>query len=650
MLFWYAYDSRRGFEAYQQEIMKRSVLGASNQIDQLIEGLRTSLGLLVDEQQDALRDLARHPGDTERHTTISRQLTRYFPEYFAFTIANEQGSVFYDDLGERVGEYCLADIREFAKSNNSLKLVIHPGPGEYHFDVMLPWSYGNEKVGVFFASFKPKMLARLLHDSQLPRHSLMLLRRDLPDLIEVTSDGSRPEVKLKRGIRLSREELERVVYSEPVEHTRWVLADLPSETLFSDYYRTIRERTVIIFLGFLLISVFMLMVIRREENRRAAAERALRDSHKQLERANLSKSRFLAAASHDLRQPMHALGLFVDQLKGKVRSKDASEIVTQAQAAVEALGELFESVLDISRLDAGTLTPNLVAFPVRGILERMDAEFGEVARSKGLKFHVVPSHLIVNSDPVLLERIVLNLVSNAVHYTTTGGVLIGCRRRGRRARIEVWDTGCGIPDDQQQDIFSEFFQIERTRQGRGTGLGLGLTIVQRLGKLLEHPVELRSIPGEGSMFAVEVPIGSEAGPAKAATERQALADSLAGAFVLVVDDDLLVQEGMRGLFSSWGAHIVTAGSFEDAVTALAEHERLPDAIICDYWLPKGETGIQVIARLKAELSEDIPAVLISADASPELIQEARQNGCAYLQKPVKPAKLRALLSRILATA
>ena len=379
-------------------------------------------------------------------------------------------------------------------------------------------------------------------------------------------------------------------------------------------------------------------------------EQKIAQRTRELELAGQAKSRFFAAASHDLRQPMHALGLFIEQLRNHVRAPATREIVGQAEAAVAAMRNLLDGLLDISKLDAGVLTPRLEDLAVDPLLQRMESSFGPAAREVGLSLRVVPSRLVVRSDPVLLERIVLNLVSNAVRYTTSGGIVIGCRRRGGHARIEVWDSGTGIPADKQQDIFQEFFQLAHPERDRGKGLGLGLAIVERLARLLGHRIDLRSTPGKGSMFVVELPLGDAQGVAAAPATARRPGASLNDRLVLVVDDEALVRDGMQGLLESWGCRVLAVASGDEALAALAQEKRAPDAIICDYRLRGEENGMVVIQRLQSACAADVPAVLISGDTAPERLREAKASGYHLLHKPVQPARLRAVLSHLCSAA
>ena len=373
----------------------------------------------------------------------------------------------------------------------------------------------------------------------------------------------------------------------------------------------------------------------------------IQDKTHQLELANTYKSRFLAAASHDLRQPLHALNLFVGQLHAEPDPAERSRLVARIDAAVIAMNELFSALLDMSRLDAGMLELNVTEFPVERLLAQMETTFAEAAREKGLRLSVAPSGAWVRSDFILLERILLNLISNAIHYTTRGGIVIGCRRRGECLRLDVWDSGIGIPEDHQQNIFREFYQLADPERDRRGGLGLGLAIVDRLGRLLNHPVELTSRPGKGSRFSVSVPIVAKRLPARAPVPPATITDPVSGKLVVVIDDDALVLDGMRGLLRSWGCEVVTEVSENGALARLAELGQQPDLIISDHRLADGKTGIEAIDRLRGTLGIAIPAFLISGDTGPERLREARASGYHLLHKPVTPMKLRAMLNRFL---
>ena len=379
----------------------------------------------------------------------------------------------------------------------------------------------------------------------------------------------------------------------------------------------------------------------------ATLEHKVEERTRQLELANLAKSRFLAAASHDLRQPLHALGLFVAQLHGRVRANERRRIVARIDAALSAMNELFNALLDISKLDAGVLSPSITEFPVAKLLDRVDTTFTEAAQEKGLSLRFISSSAWVRSDFILLERIVFNLVSNAVRYTSSGGVVVGCRKRGVNLRIEVWDTGPGVPQDQQQNIFGEFYRLGAPGGDGGSGLGLGLAIVDRLCRLLDHSVLLTSILGKGSCFSVALPrVAARPEIDETPAPAHPLMETSDRKLVVVIDDDPLVLEGMGGLFRSWGYQLV-AGTDEEALAGVADLDRPPDLIVSDYHLSGGKTGIEVIEGLRRTLSADIPAFLVSGDTSPELLRQARASGYHLLHKPVDPMTLRAMVSHVM---
>ncbi len=380
----------------------------------------------------------------------------------------------------------------------------------------------------------------------------------------------------------------------------------------------------------------------------AGLEQKVVERTEELVAANRAKSRFLAAASHDLRQPMHALGLFVTQLNSRIKDPENRHLTGRIEAAVSALQGLLDALLDVSRLDAGVVSANLIDFRVNTLLERIENAFAPDATDRGLRFRVARCRLAVHSDPVLLERILINLVANALRYSKSGGILIGCRRRGERVRIEVWDTGVGIAPEHRQAIFQEFYQIGNPERDRQKGLGLGLAIAARLARLLDGRIEVNSVPGRGSVFAVELPRAEEI-RAPATVNAPADTDTrLQGALVLVVDDDTLVCEALAGLMEQWGCTVVAAASGDQALAALAQQARRPDAVLCDYRLPAGETGGDVIRRLRERHGADLPAALITGDTAPERMREAKESGVPLLHKPVQPARLRALLEHLVA--
>jgi two-component system, sensor histidine kinase len=370
--------------------------------------------------------------------------------------------------------------------------------------------------------------------------------------------------------------------------------------------------------------------------------------YQQLELANLAKSRFLAAASHDLRQPLHALNLFLGQFRNERSRSLRNLLLARMNTAVSSMNELFNALLDISKLDAGVLTPSISDFPLDRLFRRIEATFVAAARDKGLRLRLVSTHAWVRSDFILLERILLNLVSNALRYTERGGVVVGCRPRDGRVRIDVCDSGIGVPEDKQRSIFAEFYQLGRGNQDRGSGLGLGLAIVDRLSGLLHHPIEVASHIGKGSRFSVSVPSASiGAMPDEASNAPRPLIVSEQGKLVIVIDDDELTRDSTRGLLQQWGCLVVTTDCENDAIAKLDELGKRPDLIISDYRLAHGRTGFELIDRLRHAYGADIPAFLISGDTAPDRLREARDGGYYLLHKPVMPITLRSVVSQLL---
>ncbi len=373
-----------------------------------------------------------------------------------------------------------------------------------------------------------------------------------------------------------------------------------------------------------------------------AATRELLVKKEEAEHGNRAKTRFLAAASHDLRQPMHALGLFVAELGQKQHAPDTHRLVAQIAVSAETMENLLDSLLDISRLDAGVLDRQIKPFPLQPLFERIDVDYRREADQRSQRLRLRPTNLWVESDPLLLERILHNLISNALRYAPGGTILLACRKRGDKVRIEVRDNGPGIAQEAQDTIFQEFVQLDNPERNRAKGLGLGLAIVRRLTNLLEHDLSLRSTPGRGALFAVElraakpglIPEGIPPPPAH----------SLYGRHIVLVDDDELAVASTTGLLESWGCQVTAAASLELILSTIDEHAK-PDIIVCDYQSGSSVDGLAIIERLRAHFGQRVPAIILSGDTSAAVTDNARQAGIPLLHKPVRPAKLRALLQR-----
>lgn len=396
------------------------------------------------------------------------------------------------------------------------------------------------------------------------------------------------------------------------------------------------------------------MASRLEENQRIQEQRIqeatveLRAQKAQAESATLAKSRFLAAASHDLRQPLHALSLLVEALLERLPEGEAKRLAEHIESSVSTMESLLNALLDLSRLDAGVVEARPECFPLDRVLENLERQFAPVAALKGLRLRVRHTRAWVYSDPALLERILANLVSNALRYTDNGGVLVGARRVQQDwLRLEVWDTGKGIPAEFQAKVFEEYFQLANPERHRDKGLGLGLAIVARLARLLGSNVQLRSRMDKGSCFHLHFARCHPRPEEPIKPVPKGLAIPLEQALVAFIEDDESILEAMVELFDQWGVALAAGEDGEQVRRELEELGRKPDVVLSDYRLKGGRTGIEAIATLQ-EAFGPIPAALLTGDTAPETIQALEQTGLPVLHKPLKPAKLRAFLYHLLA--
>lgn len=397
-----------------------------------------------------------------------------------------------------------------------------------------------------------------------------------------------------------------------------------------------------------------LEVAKRDLERRVDERtRDLMDLNEQLRRAsdaaqqaNMGKTRFLAAASHDLLQPLNAARLFLSSLAERPIETENAELVTRVDTSLRSVEDLLSGLLDISKLDSGGVEPLVEHFAVDDLLRALGTEFAPIAAERGIDLRVVSSQCLVKSDRRLLRRILQNLLSNAVRYTPSGGrVLIGCRNVGERIRLEVWDTGPGIPDDMRDAVFQEFHRLPNS-ENEDQGLGLGLAIVERIARMLGHTIDLRSTPENGSVFAVSVPRGAADAVADVPAARPVVrTGELSGAVILCIEDNEDVRDGMRTLLGGWECDVRTAASGDEWRRALGGDA--PDLIVADYHLGGDEKGPDVVTEVCGVVERIIPAIIVTADPSEEVREDAARRGHAVLAKPVKPAALRALMTRML---
>jgi signal transduction histidine kinase/CheY-like chemotaxis protein len=376
-------------------------------------------------------------------------------------------------------------------------------------------------------------------------------------------------------------------------------------------------------------------------------ETALEAARRSAEQANAAKTRFLAAASHDLRQPLHALGLLIATLADRVRSERTARLLEQIDRAMEAVDSMLNSLLDISKLDAGIVQPDVSPVDLAGLLELVESEHQPIARLTRNRLRVRAARAVVLTDAGMLRRILDNLVGNALRYTQEGRVLVGARRRGDSIRVDVYDTGPGIPAEALEDIFLEFHQLGNPERDRRRGLGLGLAIVKRLAELLGHRVEVRSVVGCGSRFSLTLPLSPEcARSAEQAPGTAAPGAELEGRRVLVLDDDAAVLDAMRSLLEGWGCEVTTATAPEEAEASLAAAPELPDLLVVDYRLRRQSSGLETIERLRDLAGSAIPALVITGDTAPDRLREAQESGHPLLHKPVQPAQLRSVMRHL----
>lgn len=382
----------------------------------------------------------------------------------------------------------------------------------------------------------------------------------------------------------------------------------------------------------------------KEIDERRRMETRLREAKLEAEQANLSKTKFLAAVSHDLLQPLNAARLFTSALL----ERPSEQLVRNVSNSLEDVENLLGTLVDISKLDAGVIKADIAPFALSELLDNLAAEYTELARSEGLELHFVGCSALVRSDIQLLARILRNLLSNAIRYTYKGRVVLGCRRQHQRLSIQVWDSGMGIAEERLEEIFQEFKRGDVQRPDQDRGLGLGLAIVEKIAGILGHRISVKSWPGQGSMFSVEVPLSATAPkslPMLAMSEP--MLERLQGARVWVLDNDAAICAGMRTLLEGWGCRVITALSEQDLARQVDNYHAEADLLIADYHLDDDQNGVDAVARINARRASAIPALMITANYSNELKQQIRELGHTLMHKPVRPMKLKTAMSHLL---
>lgn len=390
--------------------------------------------------------------------------------------------------------------------------------------------------------------------------------------------------------------------------------------------------------------------LQRQIEERERIEQALREARDAAEAANRSKDKYLAAASHDLLQPLNAARLLISTLRERELPAAEHNLVERSHLALEGAEDLLTDLLDISKLDQAAIKPDIDVYRLEALLAPLASEFDGVAAAGGLRLRVRIADCAVRTDFRLLTRILRNFLSNACRYTERGGVLLGARRRGAYLELQVWDSGRGIAADQLDSVFLEFNQLDVGRATERKGVGLGLAIVERIARMLGYPVQVRSQPGRGSLFGIRVPLAEQACTPRAAQPlpRQAVGDPLPGRRLLVLDNEAEILHSMGALLGQWGCQVVTAPDRQEALQAL--EGRAPELILADYHLDHGVLGCEVIRDLRERFARTIPAVVISADRGDACRRDLQALGVPLLNKPVKPGKLRAVISQLLLDA
>ncbi len=362
------------------------------------------------------------------------------------------------------------------------------------------------------------------------------------------------------------------------------------------------------------------------------------------EHANLAKSKFLAAASHDLRQPLYALGLYLESLQFELNTDRQRQLADKISQTNEALGELFSSLLDISRLDAGNIQHAPDSFSIGDLMQRLEDRFRPLADEKQLELTLNHDQQRVYSDPILLERVLGNLILNAIQYTANGEIRVEVSNESHFVTISVTDTGPGIARDEQDRIFDEFYQLQNPERDRSKGMGLGLSIVKRLCLLMDCSINFESAPGLGSCFSLRLPVGEDRVEDDGGEEHRQYSWNNSNFRILVIDNDLIVQQAMSDLLGSWGFQAVTVGSVSQALQSI-EAGFEPELLICDYHLSAEQSGIDAINTILESLEHSVPHFLITADTDPQRQQQIEELGIALLCKPVKPSQLRLLINQ-----
>ena len=572
-----------------------------------------------------------------------------------------------DDLTRRFQDGdLLSDARAVLASHAPVRREVKADDGAWYIRGILPYRSGGSVDGVvitFAGISEIKAAEREIEAARAYLDSIIATIRQplvvLDDELRVVSASSsfhrvfsvKPEELIGRNLLAAgdhldvpalREFLTSIQVRGATINDHEVEIELPSSgrRAFSMSARVLREEPSA--KRKILVAIVDVTEVKREG-------KALEAAKSEAERANLGKSRFLAAASHDLRQPLQTISLLQGMLAKRANDSMTLKLVNRLEETVSTMSSMLDKLLDINQLEAGIVRPAVIDFAIKSLLDELRTEFSYHTAINDLGWHVVSSSLTVRSDPRLLEQIIRNMLSNAVKYTNKGKLLLGCRRRGGNLHIEVWDTGPGIPELELRAIFDEFHQLDNPARERSKGLGLGLAIVRRLADLLGHKVGVRSRLGTGSVFTVEVPLGrTEVANLPVPSQYAAQLNTPFRGTILIVEDDPAVRELLQLLLDGDGHRTFVAADGHKALALAAERSSGPNLVIADYNLPNGLNGLEMIASLRKQLQEEIPAIVLTGDISTDTLREIARYGCVHLNKPVRARELMRRIQHLLA--
>ncbi len=610
---------------------------------------------VVDDQTDLIRRF--HPDTTL--TFVNEAYCRYFDRRREDLL----GRSFLDFVSEEEREGLQDHLAKVGQSQEAVSREVRvTGPlGELRWQLWTEIAFRNARGRVVeFQSVGRDITARKIVEERF-----RAFIDNAPAAISIKDRNGRYLVVNRRFAELANLDLHEIVgeTSEALFPRAFVRSgrEHDEEVLFSGH-ASAREETLVTAQGqiHLLTVKFPLLddpgevglvaAIHTDISRLKQVEAQLEVAKEEAETASAAKTRFLAAASHDLRQPLHAMRLLIDTLRMSGGVERQSQIIDQIGNAASSMSLLLNALLDIGELESGAVKPKVADFRIGPVIENVIATVSPSAAQKGLTLRAVPSSLVVRSDPVLLARIFDNLLSNAVRYTDSGGVLVGCRRQADSLRIEVWDSGRGIPEDSLEAVFEDYRQLGNVGRDRSQGLGLGLGIVQRLARLLGLEVVVQSWPERGSVFSVEVPLGALENLAEEQEAVDPVTLRAGPSSVMIVEDDPMVAEAAALMLRTWGITVHQASNAQEAMERFRGLTVLPEVVIADYRLPDGENGLFVIQRIRQRYDPSMPAIVVTGDISPKILMEAEAKGCEVLRKPVEPGKLRALLRACAADA